>query len=178
LIDCMMFVLSTAASRQAPIQRSGVAAGMTLVGWLMVLMFVVLYCSACTYTFNDPVWQQILLCVIYARVNSSCCYRLFMCQWLTQPNSYPSHPQPNNHPNPQPQVSPEAKDLVSKLLVVDPVKRLSATEALKHPWITGETHSAIHKQHMQSSTDAHRVRLETKQKKAAEQAAKDSANRK
>ena len=32
-------------------------------------------------------------------------------------------------------VSPKAKDLISKLMVVDPEKRISAREALKHPWI-------------------------------------------
>lgn len=32
-------------------------------------------------------------------------------------------------------VSSEAKDFVQKLLTLDPEKRLSATEALKHPWI-------------------------------------------
>ena len=33
-------------------------------------------------------------------------------------------------------VSENGKDLVSKLLVLDPEKRLSATEALNHPWFT------------------------------------------
>jgi len=32
-------------------------------------------------------------------------------------------------------ISAEAKDLISKLLVVDPKKRLSGADALKHPWI-------------------------------------------
>lgn len=32
-------------------------------------------------------------------------------------------------------VSNEAKDLVKKLLVVDPQKRLSVEEALEHPWL-------------------------------------------
>jgi calcium-dependent protein kinase len=32
-------------------------------------------------------------------------------------------------------VSDEAKDLVCKLLVLDPVKRLSATQVLEHPWL-------------------------------------------
>ena len=32
-------------------------------------------------------------------------------------------------------ISPEAKDLISKLLVVDPSKRLKASAALKHPWL-------------------------------------------
>jgi len=34
-----------------------------------------------------------------------------------------------------------AKDLISKLLVLDIAKRLSAEEALEHPWLTGETAS-------------------------------------
>jgi calcium-dependent protein kinase len=33
------------------------------------------------------------------------------------------------------QISKEAKDLVQKMLNKDPKKRLSATEALNHPWI-------------------------------------------
>ena len=32
-------------------------------------------------------------------------------------------------------ISSEAKDLLVKLLEVDPEKRLSAEEALKHPWL-------------------------------------------
>ncbi len=32
-------------------------------------------------------------------------------------------------------VSPEAKDLIKKLLVVDPAQRLSAKEALRHEWV-------------------------------------------
>ena len=35
-------------------------------------------------------------------------------------------------------VSGDAKDLLRNLLQVDPTKRLSATEALKHPWVQGE----------------------------------------
>ena len=34
-------------------------------------------------------------------------------------------------------VSAEAKDLIKKLLTVDPGKRLSSIGAIKHPWITG-----------------------------------------
>lgn len=35
-------------------------------------------------------------------------------------------------------VSDEAKDLVSKMLVTDPDKRISASDALKHPWLRQE----------------------------------------
>lgn len=35
-------------------------------------------------------------------------------------------------------ISPQAKDFILKLLVVDPTKRPSATEALRHPWIKFE----------------------------------------
>lgn len=34
-------------------------------------------------------------------------------------------------------VSPEGKDIVGKLLTVDAAKRLSAEEALRHPWVAG-----------------------------------------
>jgi len=48
-------------------------------------------------------------------------------------------------------VSDEAKDLVSKLLVVNPEKRLSAAEVLEHPWVTAtgsspQRHRSISKQ--------------------------------
>jgi len=36
-------------------------------------------------------------------------------------------------------VSDSAKDLINKLLVVDPKKRLTADQALQHPWIAGTT---------------------------------------
>eukprot|EP00127_Corallochytrium_limacisporum_P000676 Clim_evm75s22 gene=Clim_evmTU75s22 len=35
-------------------------------------------------------------------------------------------------------ISDSAKDLINKLLVVNPSKRLSAEEALEHPWIAGD----------------------------------------
>jgi calcium-dependent protein kinase len=39
--------------------------------------------------------------------------------------------------------SPEVKDLIQKLLVVDPKKRLSAGEALKHKWFHVTTDQPI-----------------------------------
>ena len=36
-------------------------------------------------------------------------------------------------------ISDEGKDLISKLLVVEPDKRLNGEEILMHPWITGHT---------------------------------------
>ena len=35
-------------------------------------------------------------------------------------------------------ISQEAKDLVSKLLVLDPKERLSSEQALQHPWLIQE----------------------------------------
>jgi calcium-dependent protein kinase len=37
--------------------------------------------------------------------------------------------------------SDSAKDLISKLLVTDTARRLTAAEALEHPWLTGKTAS-------------------------------------
>uniref|UniRef100_A0AAV2J5D6 Protein kinase domain-containing protein n=1 Tax=Knipowitschia caucasica TaxID=637954 RepID=A0AAV2J5D6_KNICA len=34
-------------------------------------------------------------------------------------------------------VTPEAKDLINKMLTINPTKRITAAEALKHPWISG-----------------------------------------
>uniref|UniRef100_A0A061SDZ9 Calcium/calmodulin-dependent protein kinase I n=1 Tax=Tetraselmis sp. GSL018 TaxID=582737 RepID=A0A061SDZ9_9CHLO len=36
------------------------------------------------------------------------------------------------------EISDLAKDLIRKLIVVDPKKRLTADEALRHPWVTGK----------------------------------------
>jgi len=40
-------------------------------------------------------------------------------------------------------ISYEAKDCVSKLLVVNPIKRLSATELLKHEWISSKCQNSV-----------------------------------
>lgn len=34
-------------------------------------------------------------------------------------------------------ISADAKDLLSKMLTYDPEERISAAEALQHPWISG-----------------------------------------
>ena len=39
------------------------------------------------------------------------------------------------YPNVFDKVSKECKDLISKLLVNDPKKRITAAQALEHPWI-------------------------------------------
>ena len=40
-------------------------------------------------------------------------------------------------------ISPDAKDLLNKMLEVDPGKRLSASECLLHRWITGTCHTDL-----------------------------------
>jgi len=39
------------------------------------------------------------------------------------------------------EISSSAKDLISKLLICDPTKRLTADEALKHDWLSGNSNS-------------------------------------
>lgn len=38
-------------------------------------------------------------------------------------------------------ISPEAISIVKSLLVVDPSKRMTPDELLKHPWVLGETNT-------------------------------------
>ena len=49
----------------------------------------------------------------------------------------PHRPDPDTGDDVWEDVSAEAKDLIKKLLTVDPGKRLSSIGAIKHPWITG-----------------------------------------
>uniref|UniRef100_A0A8C9MUI8 Calcium/calmodulin-dependent protein kinase type IV n=1 Tax=Serinus canaria TaxID=9135 RepID=A0A8C9MUI8_SERCA len=42
------------------------------------------------------------------------------------------------------EVSPNAKDLVRKLIVLDPRKRLTVHQALQHPWVTGKAAKFAH----------------------------------
>ena len=47
-------------------------------------------------------------------------------------------------------ISAEAQDLLEKILKPDPVARLSASEALKHPWVSGEGHHEQHSRRLNS----------------------------
>ena len=49
------------------------------------------------------------------------------------------------------EISDGAKDLVRKLLRVDAVQRLSCSEALKHPWITGEGLDETHHRYLSAA---------------------------
>jgi serine/threonine protein kinase len=59
-------------------------------------------------------------------------------------------------------VSKEAKELVQLMLVVDPTQRLSASECLMHPWITGSAHSDQHLQHLEDAQLNMKSRMERK----------------
>ncbi|KAI8464277.1 MAG: kinase-like domain-containing protein [Monoraphidium minutum] len=53
-------------------------------------------------------------------------------------------------------VSPEGKDIVGQLLTVDAANRLSAEEALRHPWVAGQVFEGDEgkgRQQLQSTTD-------------------------
>lgn len=60
-------------------------------------------------------------------------------------------------------VSKEALDLVQKLLVIDPTKRLSASEAERHPWIANTT---VSKEHIADAHAAIRSRYLERRNKA------------
>ena len=51
-------------------------------------------------------------------------------------------------------ISPEAIDLLERVIEPDPIRRLSPSEALKHPWISGEGHMEYHRQRLGSVTEA------------------------
>mmetsp|Transcript_25775 Transcript_25775/g.55724 ORF Transcript_25775/g.55724 Transcript_25775/m.55724 type:complete len:407 (+) Transcript_25775:196-1416(+) len=57
-------------------------------------------------------------------------------------------------------ISREARDLISKMLVVDAEKRLSASEALLHPWITGSSHGDEHLTHLEDAQSNMKARIE------------------
>ncbi len=52
------------------------------------------------------------------------------------------------------------------MLKIDPVERLSASECLLHPWITGRGHTQEHLQPMPDVQEAMRARIERKRRKA------------
>lgn len=54
-------------------------------------------------------------------------------------------------------VSADAKDLVSQLLVVDPAQRLTAAQILQHRWMTGEA-STKHLSHFQGNLKTYNAR--------------------
>ena len=47
-------------------------------------------------------------------------------------------------------ISAEAQDLLAKIFTTDPMARLSASEALLHPWVTGEGHRDHHRKRLSS----------------------------
>lgn len=89
-----------------------------------------------------PNWQQFP----FASVSSSACCHLGLEE--NQPNRrgllllalLPAIPHPPlcwQFPSPEwDTVTPEAKDLINKMLTINPSKRITAAEALKHPWIS------------------------------------------
>ena len=52
-------------------------------------------------------------------------------------------------------ITPQAKDMISALLTTDPSKRMTAIEALRHPWMTQET--PVLEKHLSESLSRFRV---------------------
>jgi len=71
-------------------------------------------------------------------------------------------------------VSAEGKDLISKLIVVDPEQRFSAKQALEHPWITNQAQSSNTQLHKSVYDELQKLSALSKQK--IEQA-KDTKNK-
>lgn len=71
-------------------------------------------------------------------------------------------------------VSAEAKDLLGKMLKVDPTQRYSSSECLIHPWVTGQCHRAEHLAPLEDAQRNMRARLERRAKRA-QQAAEAAA---
>jgi serine/threonine protein kinase len=61
-------------------------------------------------------------------------------------------------------ISPEARDLVFKILVVDPKERLSATEALRHPWIMSVGSNTLSKNTKEYAQTKFKERVESRPK--------------
>ena len=62
-------------------------------------------------------------------------------------------------------ISSEAKDLLIHMLKVDPTKRLSASEALIHPFITGQTQTDLKSKHLQEAQQVIRARIEARERR-------------
>jgi calcium/calmodulin-dependent protein kinase-4 len=59
-------------------------------------------------------------------------------------------------------VSDNAKDLISRLLVLDPTKRLTASEALHHPWVKGSAAKGNHMERAQNKLKLFNARRKLK----------------
>jgi serine/threonine protein kinase len=62
-------------------------------------------------------------------------------------------------------ISDEARDLLSRMLEVDPAVRLSATEALRHPWLNHESHTERHDVHLDEAHTKIRAKVDDKRKR-------------
>jgi len=73
-------------------------------------------------------------------------------------------------------VSSDAKDLVRKLLVVDPEKRFSTTEALNHPWLLQSPNSPLHTNELESLSGINTVVTTARESKAAFESTAEAPN--
>ncbi|RXN28469.1 calcium calmodulin-dependent kinase type II subunit alpha isoform X1 [Labeo rohita] len=66
-------------------------------------------------------------------------------------------------------VTPEAKDLINKMLTINPSKRITAAEALKHPWISHRSTvaSCMHRQETVECLKKFNARRKLKKRKSS-----------
>uniref|UniRef100_A0A4W5KE96 calcium/calmodulin-dependent protein kinase n=1 Tax=Hucho hucho TaxID=62062 RepID=A0A4W5KE96_9TELE len=73
-------------------------------------------------------------------------------------------------------VTPEAKDLINKMLTINPAKRVTATDALKHPWICQRS-TVASMMHRQETVECLR-KFNARRKLKVREAAKSLLNKK
>uniref|UniRef100_A0A8C6ZHX6 calcium/calmodulin-dependent protein kinase n=1 Tax=Nothoprocta perdicaria TaxID=30464 RepID=A0A8C6ZHX6_NOTPE len=70
-------------------------------------------------------------------------------------------------------VTPEAKDLINKMLTINPAKRITASEALKHPWICQRS-TVASMMHRQETVDCLKKFNARRKLKVSKKTAKES----
>lgn len=63
-------------------------------------------------------------------------------------------------------LSNDVKNLIHSMIKLNPHERLSSSECLLHPWITGRAHTELHLTPLPEVQESIRIRLEKKRRKA------------
>lgn len=75
-------------------------------------------------------------------------------------------------------ISVELRELISCMLMVDPISRYSASDCLRHQWITGECHTDLHYTPLTEAREIYCKRLEKKRLKKLQKQQQQAAQEK